>query len=160
MCSHFHAPAGLVLPARPWRLRRSAARLLATCLVAPAGSIGRRQAASRQARATTGMGPGRSADYWSFETIIVICKAMQDQFRLISLHITITPLPSAGAGRRTRTGLGGFAVFKAPNPHVTTCLSAVARIHFFSLAIIYKHNICGLLACIINTVNFVFIQPG
>jgi len=28
------------------------------------------------------MGHGRSEDYWSFETIIVISKAMQDQFQV------------------------------------------------------------------------------
>jgi hypothetical protein len=64
---------GLVLPAWPWRLRRSAARLLASYLVAPAGSIGLwiPPAGANRKQAPQAWDPGVLQIIGSFETIIV-----------------------------------------------------------------------------------------
>ena len=81
-----------------------------------------------------GMGHGRSEDYWSFETIIVISKAMQDQFQVDWLaHYSILELQLELEDRHERDLEDSPYSSHPIRPHVTTCVPHERALCCFSL---------------------------
>ena len=87
-----------------------------------------------QPKGWDGMGHGRSEDYWSFETIIVISKAMQDQFQVDWLaHYSILELQLELEDGHERD-LEDSPYSRHPiRPHVTTCVPHERALCCFSL---------------------------